>query len=1238
MLVGLKAACDDLRATADTFFDTQRLYDISVRSTLGLTASDIQTLAQVDGVAAAEGGYTEAAYTEVSGATEKVDLRALPTGEDSLNEPKLVEGRLPERAGELAVTPRYLQASGHQVGDTVAFSSTTKLDDAASAESSASGASTTSDDEAAAGVAEADEPDATAISTEVFARGTYTITGVVRDPMDVNPDGDSMVFRTGSNTKYVFYLPLAAVEDSSVYTVAYLSVTGARELESYSSAYEDLIGHVKSAVESIRSEQEQARTDSVRSDAAKKVDDEEASANAQLADAAGQLADAQRTIDEGVSALASGRRELTLREASAAQEIAAARATIDDGYAQIAAGEAELAAQEAALPDARAKLDTARRQLAEQEAAALKQANDQVDASLAPARAELAAQEAELDAARTKATAGRDELVAQVTAVGISWPAAAWADVESAGTEETSRAVQDAFNQALSAAIDVVRPALTEKRAQLDAQATALSAQLDTTRAALAALDPADAANTEQIAALTAQIETMNSQLATAQRGLAGIDAVLDGTVAAGAADLAAGMGRVAVGQAALATARDQLASQEAAARAQAKAAVEAEIAPYRAQLNASAAELAAAPGRIAAARAELAQNRMRLAAGLSALQTQAADAASQIAAARATLDATAAQLADGQTELDGNRATYEQERTDAAAQIADARAAVDEIEPATWYIQDRSALPSYSSVDADAKSIEAIATVFPVIFFVVAILISLTTATRMVEEDCGLIGVYKALGYRRGRIMSKYLIYALAACLAGGVVGDILGFVALPEVIFTIFRTMYSLTDYELHFNIVTAILGVALFAAGITGATFLSCRHALREVPASLMRPRAPRVGGRVLPERIGPLWRRLSFLNKVSLRNLFRYKKRALMTIFGIAGCCALMICGLGIRDTVASLKVRQFGEDGIARYDLLAVAADADFSRARDLLEGSDEVAGMQAARIDSVTASFGNGRESVQMIVMPDGTDLSGYVRLEDESGTPLSLPSSGNDVLITKNAEQVLGFSVDDEVTLQDSTLAEGTVRVAGVAVNYLGNFVYMTESAYSRAFGEQPVQNAFLAHLRGTEEEQITFADGLGNDGLFASISSTAKTASSFSESFKIIDVVVYIVTVMAAALAFAVVFTLSTTNISERERELATIKVLGFRRREVHRYINKETVILALLGVVAGCPLGFAVTRLLAVALRMPSIFFDTVVDPPTYLIAGVASLVFVLGVNKITNRSLDRIVMVEALKSAE
>ena len=582
------------------------------------------------------------------------------------------------------------------------------------------------------------------------------------------------------------------------------------------------------------------------------------------------------------------------------------------------------------------------------------------------------------------------------------------------------------------------------------------------------------------------------------------------------------------------------------------------------------------------------------------------------------------------------------QQRTIEEQAAASLKEASDSLGSSTWYVQDRSGIGSFASVDSDMSSIEAIATAFPAIFFVVAVLISLTTATRMVEEERTLIGLYKALGYSRNKILSKYVGYALAACAVGGVVGNLVGFIALPLFLFHVFTSMYVVPNMQLFYSAAMSIGSVALFAVGVAGAAFVACRRELAESPAALMRPKAPRAGSRILLERVRPLWSRLGFLNKVTARNLFRYKMRFFMTTFGIAGCCALVICGLGIRDTVVGLSDRQYG--GVTRYDLLAVSTSGELADLTAELEGRAAAEGSKvsldskiAVQLESVTAEFGGKKESVQIVVVPtESVDALGrYVRLADADGGSIELVNAGCD--LSKSAQMVLGAKVGEKIELQDSALDTASVRVASTSMNYLGSTVYLSQDAYEKAFGKKMQANALIARLDGGADDQIDFCRSAKADG-WLSVSSTADQVKNFEKNFAIINAVVVLVTAMAAALSFVVVFTLSNTNISERERELATIKVLGFNRREVHRYVNKETLILTGIGAVVGVPLGYVLARSFTYVLQMPSLYFDVRVQPVSYVIAVALSFVFTIIVNQATNRSLNRIDMVGALKSAE
>lgn len=628
----------------------------------------------------------------------------------------------------------------------------------------------------------------------------------------------------------------------------------------------------------------------------------------------------------------------------------------------------------------------------------------------------------------------------------------------------------------------------------------------------------------------------------------------------------------------------------------------------------------------------------------MQAAQAQAEAAAQRIAEGRAQIKDAKQQIADAQSKLDSQQSELDQNKAEAQQKIADARAEVDKIEPARWYVRDRMALGGYSSIDSDTKSINAIGTVFPVMFLLVAVLISLTAITRMVEEERGLIGTYKALGYRRGEILRKYVIYALLACLAGGLLGDLLGFIAMPKIIFSIFETMYLLPAFTLHFDWLYGVAGIALFVVAIVGSAILACRSELRLSPAALMRPKAPRAGKRILLERIGFIWKRMSFLNKVTARNLFRYKSRAFMTIAGIMGCTMLLMCGFAIKDSVVELSPSQYG--GVYEYDLMAVTSDGDHDAALNELSANNQVKDVQSVRIDSgtVNAINGNREESVQILVVPRAGDISGYINLREAQsdysaavggGAPVTLTDTG--VAITKNAQQMLDLTEGGKAHLKDSSLNGVDVTVDSVVENYLGNTVYMTQPLYEKLFGDYKA-NGMLAHLNGDSDAQIGFTTDLRHDSRYLSVTGTAELVRDFAKNFTLINTVVYVLLVLAGALAFVVLFTLGTTNISERQRELATIKVLGFRKREVRHYVNKEMIILTLIGVVFGLPFGRLVAEGFTVALRMPSMYFAVHAHWISYVYSAVLALGFALVVTQVTNRMLDRIDMVSALKSPE
>ena len=591
-------------------------------------------------------------------------------------------------------------------------------------------------------------------------------------------------------------------------------------------------------------------------------------------------------------------------------------------------------------------------------------------------------------------------------------------------------------------------------------------------------------------------------------------------------------------------------------------------------------------------------------------------------------------ELLDGEKELADHKMEYQEERAKAEDKIAEAKQKVSDIDMTKWYVQDRTSLSGYVNVDSDTASIESLSTVFTVVFFIVAILISLTTVTRMVEEERGLIGTYKALGFTDSEIRRKYMVYALGASALGAVLGDVGGFVILPEILFIFFRVMYYIPNYVLQFEVVSGTVSGLFFIVGIAGAAIMACYSELKHVPAHLMRPKAPKEGSRVFLEYIKPLWKRMSFLNKVTARNLFRYKKRMFMTLFGIMGCTALLVFGLAIKDSVSELMPLQY--ENIYSYDLLAATGADDNDKLISYVEGSSEVKEYLNIQVESVKLKNENkDSEKVQLMILPDGADISKYFTLKNEKEEPIELGNKG--IYLTENASKILGLKVGDIAYIQKLDLTQEEVVITSLVKNYLGNNIYMSQSAYEEIFGSYE-PNGILANLSDSCSDQIGFSNKLAEEDWILSSVSTEDLKGTFSQAFTLINIVVYVVLVLAACLAFVVLFTLASINISERERELATIKVLGFYDKEVHSYVNKETLILTTIGILLGLPVGAVISSLLTDILNMPSIYFAVTIYDRSYFIAAGIALVFAFIVQFLTDRSLDVIDPVEALKSVE
>ena len=691
----------------------------------------------------------------------------------------------------------------------------------------------------------------------------------------------------------------------------------------------------------------------------------------------------------------------------------------------------------------------------------------------------------------------------------------------------------------------------------------------------------------------------------------------------------------------------------------------------------------------------------------------------------RETAISASPQLAEAKAQLDLAQSKLDQQKKDTEQTLQSKQKELeDSIPQVRWYVQDRSQIGGFSSLKSDLESIRSLGNAFPIVFLLVAVMMSLTAMARMVEEDRGLIGTYTGLGYGRLAVASRYLLFALLACLIGGGFGLIVGFLGIPAFLLVVLRGLYVMPDVRLEYDWLYGTAGVALFVVGVLAATVYACAQEMRQKPASLMRPKAPRAGSRILLERIKPLWNRMSFLGKVTARNIFRFKSRLIMTVGGVAGCTALIVCGLAINDTVAALGAKQYQD--VYQYDLMVVANDDDADAMRQKVASDGRVTSSMDVRVESGDLTGDSGSESIQLVAVPDSerSEFGKMVTLQpvrsswvdgakslfsgksrasssvssvsdsgesdnqsgkngsqmfdsgesDANGTSdtkgtVSLDDDG--VIVSQSAASAMGVNAGDTVTLTNGNEVQADAYVSAVTRSVIGSDVYVSETYYHQLFdtaasgtssassasdsGEsdnkngksgtsngassnnrQLVWNAMYAKLKGSGESQTAYAGKLEDDDAVMKAVSCAHMAESFK--FDLMGAVVALIVALAGGLALVVLFTLANTNVSEREREMATLKVLGFFDKEVHHYVNREMMVLTMMGVVLGLPLGRFVGGLLTAALNMPALYFEVECKPLSYVIAAVATMAFALLVQLLVNPVLDRIDPISSLKSVE
>ena len=671
------------------------------------------------------------------------------------------------------------------------------------------------------------------------------------------------------------------------------------------------------------------------------------------------------------------------------------------------------------------------------------------------------------------------------------------------------------------------------------------------------------------------------------------------------------------------------------------------EVAGAEAELNAKNAELEAAAGQLSSAESQLAAAKQQIEDGknaLAAAEAELTDGENQLAAAKEQieekedqLEAAETELADGLLQYQENQSEFDEQMQDADDQIADAQSKIDEIEKPETYVLDRNTNVGYVCLKNDSGVVKGIANVFPVFFFLVAALICMTTMNRMVEEQRTQIGVLKALGFSEGKIMGKYLFYSGSAAISGTLIGYVLGIHFFPLVIITAYGIVYKMGGiyYVSDLPLVLVSLTVAVLCS--VGTTWLSCHKELKEVAADLMRPKAPKAGKRVFLEHVPFIWKRLKFLQKVSVRNIVRYKKRFFMMVIGISGCTALLVMGFGVRDSVVAVADQQYEE--IQLYDIGVtlkagkMPGEADLKSLDSALE-KENAAGMYAMEktIDLVTDK---GTKSIHMVAVENPDEVGDFISLHTKKQEPIAYPKEGEAVLSKKVAE-TYAVKKGDTILLRDSDNNEMHLKVTGICENHIYNYVYIAPESYEKQIGDVVFKNVYVRLPDASDIHEVS-AVLMKADGVTA-VTVNSDMLSRISQMMSCMNYIVIIIIICAGALAFIVLYNLNNINITERVREIATIKVLGFYPKETASYVFRENMVLTAIGCGLGLILGKWFHRFVMGEIQIDMVSFNVQINAVSYLFSVLLTMGFAWIVNCMMTGKLERINMAESLKSID
>ena len=1251
---GIQASSPDMRYSGDAYYEAAKLMDLKIQGTLGLTQRDVKAVSDIDGVELAEGSYSTDVMSGEDDARKVLHLESISSNFNLLTAD---EGRIPEKSGEIFLDKPFAKNRGYKIGDTISVS---------------------------------EDGD-----SELLKKTTYTVVGIGSSPLYISFNRGNTTLGSGEVSGFGYILPEDF--DQEAFTQIYIMVHESGDVISYTDAYDNLIRKIQKRVEGIEKEQCSLRYDEIVAEANEKLDDArkeledgKKESEEKLGDAKKKLDDGQKKYEDGKKEYEDGKQQLS----DAKKELTDGKQQLADGRKQIEDGWSQLNSAKQQVEDGLSQLNTARSQLADSEAQinekqaeltagyeqlnAAKQQVSDGEVQLREAEKTLESKQAELDSGREQLETGKKTIKETKTALtGQKEQCEAGLVQVSEGESQISSSEEALSGQ--QAQLDE----LTSQKEALSSQAAELQAQYDA---------GVEAGKTEEeLAELSTQIQTLNGQISAMEEQINAGQAQIDGAqaeltakkseLAQTRAELESSLGQINEGfsqikeqeetlsrteaqlnegqeeldkgkkeletkKAELSAAKEEIAVNQAtlddgqsqldSARAQLSSGRQ-QLEEKQAQLNAGQAEIQANTEKLTSSQAELDANEQKLLDG----EKEIRENEQKLKDAKKDLEDAKKKLSDGKKEYQDGKKEADDKIAEAQQKIEDAQKEVDDIETPEWIVTDRNDLPEYSDFGDNAERLKNIGKVFPMIFFLVAALISLTTMTRMVEEQRTQIGTMKALGYGKASIASKYLSYAFLATVGGSIAGVLFGEKVLPFIIIQAYGIMYwnigdhMQLDYELQYALIAS--GAAVICT--MGATLFSCAKTLAETPASLMRPPAPKEGKRILIERISFIWKHLSFSWKSSMRNLFRYKKRLFMTIFGIAGSMGLMLVGFGLYDSIMDIAILQY--DQIQHYDAMVINdEDATDSQEKDLLkflDGNSEIDHYTRVQLTKMTAPKEKGSVSIYVYVPENTENFKEDVTLRDrKSHEQYELTDDG--AVICEKTASLIGVKTGDEITLEKDN-RKYKVKITAVTENYMGHYVYMTPPCYEKTFGEKPEYSSTVYTMKEDAESDLeTLGNAILKYPAALSISYTSSTAGQVERMLGSLGAVIWVLIISAGMLAFVVLYNLNNINITERQRELATLKVLGFYDGEVSQYVFRENILLSFIGILAGAVFGIFLHRYVITTVEVDAVMFGRNIKPISFVYSGIITFGFSMFVNMVMHFKLKKINMVESLKSVE